>query len=46
MRILIIKGSPHINGTTNTIVNEFIKVLKKIIQLKFMMLDTAIFTHV
>ena len=25
MKILIIKGSPHVNGTTNTIVNEFIK---------------------
>lgn len=29
MKVLIIKGSPHINGTSNTIVNEFIKGAKE-----------------
>lgn len=28
MKVLIIKGSPHINGTSNTIANEFIKGAK------------------
>ena len=29
MKVLIIKGSPNTNGTSNTIVNEFIKGAKE-----------------
>lgn len=29
MKILVLKGSPHINGTSNTIANEFIKGTKE-----------------
>lgn len=29
MKVLVLKGSPHINGTSNTLVNEFIKGAKE-----------------
>ena len=29
VQVLIVKGSPHINGTSNTIVDEFIKGAKE-----------------